>query len=124
MFSHESFIIWFWKPMLQHCLIKLCPHDLLNFSVLKLHVTNHNGHQFTIGRIVHMTSCSCLINHTLHMIKHNPNVLQILCKLHSCDEACSTPLAIYRHLENESLLFYNLYCEITFLDVVIMTLGL
>jgi hypothetical protein len=70
-----------------------------------------------------MTSCSYLTNNMLHMIKHDLKVLQILCKLHSCDKACSTPHAIYRHLENESLLFYNLCCEITFLDVLIMILG-
>jgi hypothetical protein len=66
--NHESFQIWFWKPMLQHCLIKLCPHELLNFDVLKLHVTNHNNHHFIIERIIHMTSHSCLANNTLHMI--------------------------------------------------------
>jgi hypothetical protein len=122
--SHEYFKIWFWKPMFQYCLIKLCPHDLLRFGVLKPHVTNHNGHQFTIGRIVYMTSCRYLTNNMFHMIKHDLKVVQIPCKLHSCDEARSTPHAIYRHLENESLLFYNLCCEITFLDVVITTLGL
>jgi len=80
--NHESLKIWFRKLMLQHHLIKLCLHDLLSFGVLKLHVTNHNGHQFTIGRIVHMTSCNCLASNTLHMIKHDPNVMQILYKLH------------------------------------------
>ncbi len=122
--SHESFKIWFWKLVFQHHFIKLCPHDLLSFGVLKLHVTNHNGHQFTIGRIVHMTSFSYLINNTLHMIKHDPNILQIPCKLHQCDEACSTSHAIYQPLENENLLFYNLSWEITLLDVIIIILRL
>jgi hypothetical protein len=38
--NHESLEIRFWKPVFQHRLIKLCPHDLLSFSVFKLHITN------------------------------------------------------------------------------------
>ncbi len=87
--------------MLQHGLIKFCPHDLLNFGVLKLHVSNRNGHHFIINRIVHMTSHSCLANNTLHMIKHDPNVLQIPSRLYSHDKVHSIPHTIYQHLENE-----------------------
>jgi len=39
-----------------------------------------------------------------HMIKHDPNILQIPYKLHLCDKARSIPHTIYRHLENENLL--------------------
>ncbi len=110
--------------MLLYCLIKLCPHDLLNFNVFKLHVTNHNGHHFTINNIIHMTSHCCPTNNTFHMIKHDPNVLQIPCRLHSHDKACSTPRTIYRHFENENLLSYNLFWEITLLEVVMATIRL
>jgi hypothetical protein len=72
---------------------------LLNLGVLRLHITNHHGHHFTIGKIVHMRSHSCPFNNKLHMIKYDPSVLQIPCKLHSCDEARSTPHTIYWHLE-------------------------
>jgi len=102
-------------------LIKLCPHDLLSFSVLILHVTNHNGHHCIISKIVHMTSHSCPTNNMLHMIKHDPNILQIPSKLHSHDKVCSTPHTMYWHLENENLLSYNLTWEATLLDVVIAT---
>jgi hypothetical protein len=44
--------------------------------------------------------------------------------LHLHDGVCSTPHAIYQHLENENLLSYNLNWEVTLLDVIIMTLGL
>jgi hypothetical protein len=87
--------------MFRHCFIKLCPHDLLNVDVLKLHVTNHYGHHFMISRIVHMTSHSSLASNMFDMIKHDPNFMQIPYKLHSCDKAQSTPHIIYRHLENE-----------------------
>jgi hypothetical protein len=73
--NQESFEIRFWKPMLQHGLIKLCPHDLLSLSVLKLHVTNCNGHHFTINKIIHMISHSCLTSNMLHMIKDDPSIL-------------------------------------------------
>jgi hypothetical protein len=104
--SHESFKIQFWK-LVQHHLIKLCPHDLLSFSVLKLHVTNHNGHHFIISKIVHMRSHSCPTINMLHMIKHDPSVLQIPYRLHLRDKASSTPHTIYQHLENENLMSYT-----------------
>jgi len=75
--SHESLEIGFWKPILQQCFIKLCPHKSLNFNVFKLHITNNYGQHFTIDMIVHMTSHSCPPNNTLHMIKHDLNILQI-----------------------------------------------
>jgi hypothetical protein len=112
---------WFWKPVLHYGLLKLCPHDLLSFSVLKLHVTNCNGHHFTISRIVHMTSHICPTSKMLHMIKHDPSILQIPCRLHSCDK-CSTPHTIYGHLENEHLFSNNFSREASFLDVIISTL--
>jgi hypothetical protein len=59
----------------------------------------------------------------LHMIKHDPSIQQIPSRLHSHDEACSTPCAIYQHLENENFLSYNLTWEVTLLDVIITTLG-
>jgi hypothetical protein len=58
------------------------------------------------------------------MIKHDLSIFQIPCKLHACDEACSTPHTIYRHLENENLLSYNLSWEVTLMDVIISTFGL
>jgi hypothetical protein len=71
-----------------------------------------------------MTSHSCPTNHMLHMIKHDPSILQIPRRLHSCDKTHSTPHTIYRRLENEQLLSKNLSREVAFLDVVILTLGL
>jgi hypothetical protein len=38
-----------------------------------------------------MISHSCPTSHTLHMIKHDPSILQIPYKLHSCHKTCSTP---------------------------------
>jgi hypothetical protein len=58
------------------------------------------------------------------MIKHDPSILQIPSKLHLHDKVCSTPHTIYRHLENENLLSYNLTWEATLLDVIMMILGL
>jgi hypothetical protein len=58
------------------------------------------------------------------MIKHDPNIPQILGRLHSCDKTHSTPHTIYGHLENEHLLSENLSMETILLDVVISTLGL
>jgi hypothetical protein len=71
-----------------------------------------------------MTSHSCPANNMLHMIKHDPNVLYIPCRLHLCDEVDSTFDTIYQHFENEHLLSMNLFWETTLLDVVILTLGL
>ncbi len=116
--SHESFEIGFWKPVLQHCFIKL------NFSVLKLHITNCYDHHFTLSRIVHMTNHSCPTNNTFHMIKHDPNILQIPYSLHSCDEVNSTPNTIYWHLENKHFFSYNLSWETSLLNVVITSFGL
>ncbi len=110
--------------MLLHHVIELCPHYLLSLHVLKLHVTNYNGHHFVIGQIVHMTSHNCPTSHTLHMIKHDPSILQIPCRLHSCDKTHSIPHIIYGHLENEHLLSKTYSRKQTFLDVVILTLGL
>jgi hypothetical protein len=110
--------------MLLHCVIELCPHYLLSLRVFKLYVTNVNGHRFAIGQIVHMTSHSYPISHALHMIKHDPRIWQIPYRLHSCDKTCSTRHIIYGHLENEHLLFKNLFREATLMDVVILTFRL
>jgi hypothetical protein len=99
-----SFKIGFWKPMFQHGFINLYPHKSLNFNVLRLHITNYYDHHFTIGRMVHMISHNCLIINIFHMIKHDPSVMQISCKLHSCDKADFIPDIIYRHLKNKHIL--------------------
>jgi len=112
--NHESLEIGFCKLVLQHHFIKLCAHKSLSFNLLRLHITNNYGQHFIINKIVHMTSHSCPTNNMLHMIKHDPSILQIPCKLHSCDEANSTPIIIFGHLENEHLLSINLSWEIVF----------
>ncbi len=71
-----------------------------------------------------MISHGCLTNNTFHMIKHDPHVLRIPCRLHSCDKVDSTLDTTYRHLGNEHLSSMNLSWETTLLDVVISTLGL
>jgi hypothetical protein len=57
------------------------------------------------------------------MIKHDPNILRIPGRLHSCDKTHSTPHTIYGHLENEHLLSKNLFRETPLLNVVISILG-
>jgi hypothetical protein len=122
--NHESLEIGYWKPMLQHHFIKFCPHKSLNFGVLKLHIINSFGWHFTIDKIIHMISHNCPNSNMFHMIKHDPSILQIPCRLHSCEKVDSTPISIYQHLENEHLLSTNLSWEVALLDVVISTLGL
>jgi hypothetical protein len=107
--SHESLEIGFWKLVPQHHFIKLCQHESLNFGVLRLYITNRYGQHFTIHKIVHMTSHSYPTNNTLHMIKHDPSILQIPYKLHLCDKVDSTPDTTYQHLENKHLLSMNLF---------------
>ncbi len=51
-----------------------------------------------------MTNHNPPANNMLHMIKHDPNILQIPCKFHLCDEANSTPNTIYQHFKNKHLL--------------------
>ncbi len=109
--------------MILHYVIELFPRCLLSLHVFGLHVTNHNGNHFVVGRIVHMRSHSCLTSYMLHMIKHDLSILQIPYKLHSCDKTHSTPHTIYGHLETKHLLSKNLFGEVTLLDVVILILG-
>jgi hypothetical protein len=97
--NNESFEIGFWKPMLQHCFINFFPRKSLSFNVFKMHITKWYGQHFTIHKIIHMTSHSCLAINTLHMIKHDPSVLQIPYRLHWCGKVDSIPDTIYRHLE-------------------------
>jgi hypothetical protein len=52
--NHESLEIGFWKLVLQHHFIKLCPHKSLNSTILKLHIANNYGQHLTIDKIVHM----------------------------------------------------------------------
>jgi hypothetical protein len=47
--------------MFQHCFIKFCPHKSLSFNVFRLHITNNYDQDFTIDKIVHMTSHSSLL---------------------------------------------------------------
>jgi hypothetical protein len=94
--------------MLEHCVVKLCPHDLLCFGVFLLHVTNCNGHDFAISWIINMASHHCLNNDMHDMVKHNPKVFQFTAWLHSYNKRHSTPNPIDRHLENGDLLTINL----------------
>ncbi len=55
-----------------------------------------------------MISHGCLTNNTFHMIKHDPHVLQIPCRLHSCDKVDSTLDTTYRHFGNEHLFVHEL----------------
>jgi hypothetical protein len=71
-----------------------------------------------------MTIHNCLTNNMFYMIKHDPLILQVSYRLHSCDKANSFPHTIYQQLENEHLLSMNLSWEVTFLNVVIPTFGL
>ncbi len=71
-----------------------------------------------------MTSHNCLAINTLHMIKHDPSVLQIPYRLHCCGEADSIPDTIYQHLENKHLLSMNLSWEVALMDVVILNFRL
>jgi len=71
-----------------------------------------------------MTNDTCLVNNMLHMIKHDPNVMQIPYRLHSCDQAHSIPHTVYKHFENENLISYNLSWKTTLLNIVITTFGL
>jgi hypothetical protein len=60
----------------------------------------------------------------LHMIKHDPSVVQISSKLHLHDEAIPLPTPFIDILKMKTFLSYNLTWELTFLDVIIITLGL
>ncbi len=103
---------------------------LCNYTNLQLHVLHATEFQLqtTIAKpkisSSDMISHNCTINNTFHMIKHDANILQIPCKLHSCDKVDSIPDIIYQHLKNKHLLSQNLSLEAILLDVVIMTIGL
>ncbi len=71
-----------------------------------------------------MTNHSCPANNMLHMIKHDPSVVQISSKLHLHDEAIPLPTPFIDILKMKTFLSYNLTWELTFLDVIIITLGL
>ncbi len=108
--------------MFENYAIKLCPHDLLCFSVFSLHVTNCNGHDFAISRIINMIGHHCPTDDSLHMVKHDPRVIQIALGLHLCNKPNSVPNPIDRHLEKKDLLTRYLAWEVTFLDEIIMIL--
>jgi hypothetical protein len=57
-------------------------------------------------------------NNTLHMVKHNPRILQNLLQA-ACYQTCSTTNPMYQHFENENLIAKNLTWETTFLYVII-----
>jgi hypothetical protein len=71
---HGSFEAWFNIPMFEHCVVELCPNDLLWFGVFKLHVANYNGHDFAISHIINMVGHRCPTNDLLHMVKHDSRV--------------------------------------------------
>jgi hypothetical protein len=72
---HESFEVWFRVPMFEHCVVELCPHDLLCFNAFKLHVTNCIGYNFAISQIINMASHCCPTSDMLNKVKHDPRVL-------------------------------------------------
>jgi hypothetical protein len=101
---NESFEVWFTIILFDHCVVELCPHDLLCFNVFKLHVANCNGHDFVICYIIYMANHCCLANDAFDMIKYDPKSLQIFPKLHLCIHVHSIPNPIKQHLQNEYFL--------------------
>jgi hypothetical protein len=75
--SHESFEIKFGNPCFN--IVSLNFIHINHWASMSLDCISQKiyGHHFTIGRIVHMASHNCPISNTFHMIKHDPNILQI-----------------------------------------------
>jgi hypothetical protein len=122
--SHESLKIWFWKPVLQHCFIKLCP--MICWSLVSSNCMSQIAMVVTlqIGRIVHMTNHSCPTINMLHVIKHDPTILQIPCR--SCIHVIRLAPLPTPFID---ILKMNTFCqaktfEPTLLNEVIMTLRL
>jgi hypothetical protein len=104
---HESLEVWFGILAFDHCVIELCPYDMLHLVVFRLHVINNNGHNFAINQIIYKASHYCPTDDTFDMVKHDFKTLQISPKLHSRNKAHSIPNPINQHFEDENLMTTN-----------------
>ncbi len=75
-------------------------HDLNEFfHILELHLTNCNGLNTTIKRIIKMLPHGCPLSHTFAVVKHQPYSFQIPSWLHVPHSINPNNRTINRHLK-------------------------
>jgi hypothetical protein len=92
---HEAFEVGILDAVLCHEIVQFPPHDTLDLSVLRLHVTYSDGHDLAICCIVHVTRHCGPFFDTLDMVKHDPSVLEISSWLHALDEVNTTSRSVF-----------------------------
>jgi hypothetical protein len=101
---HEAFEVGILHAVLCHEIVEFSPHDTLDLRVLRLHVTDGNGHDLAIRCIVHVTRhCGPFLD-MLDMVKYESSVLEISSWLHALDEVHTTSRSVYQHLEDVHLI--------------------
>ena len=84
-------------------MIKILLENYLSIHVLKLEVVARNGHDALIGPIVNVARHGGPTGDTLDMVKHNPCILKVTCRLHLPHQVDTTPRANFEHLEDKDL---------------------
>jgi len=107
------------QPFILNNYIKLLPHNALSFCVFRLHVTNHNHHDFIINQVVNMIGHDHPSLNTFYTIEHHPRILQIVTQLHSLNQIESRRNSSDGHLEQINLLPNLLTKKIVVLNIVI-----
>jgi hypothetical protein len=114
---HEAFEVGILDAVLCHEIVEFSPHDTLDLRVLRLHVTDGDGHDLAIRCIVHVTRDCGPFFDMLDMVKHEPSVLEISSWLHVLDEVHTTSRFVFQHLEDVHLVLALIWKDVG-LDVL------
>ena len=87
---HKSFEIRVFHSVAMHDSIQAPPKLYLNFCVLQLHITHCNGHYLLLLRVIHVAGHRGPVLHALDVVKHQPRIVQVPCRLHPPYEVHST----------------------------------
>jgi hypothetical protein len=93
--------------------------NALSFCVFRLHVINHNCHDFITNQVINVTGHGHPSLNTIYITKHHPCILEIIIQLHPSNQIKSRWNSIDKHLEHINLMPNLLTRKTYFLNIVV-----
>jgi hypothetical protein len=98
---HEAIEMWLWDSMPNYDMVEVMSKKHLSIFVLKLEVTASNGHDVLVCPVVYVASHGGPLGHSLDMVRHDPNMLEIPTRLHAPNQINPTIGANLERFEDD-----------------------
>jgi hypothetical protein len=96
---HETFEVGLGDSMVGHDVVEVMPEKNLSIFVIGLKVAASDDRDALVGSVVYVAGHGGPLGHTFDMIGHDPNMLEILVRLHVLNQDDPTTRANLKHLE-------------------------